>query len=61
MKVTLISKGKGKAEVVIRQDGANGNKVSETRHLKWTGGHWTDRAGNVFLEGDEGWRMGKAQ
>lgn len=48
MKFSIISKGKGKAEIVVHEQRADGEKVSTTRHLKLSGGSWTDSKGNKY-------------
>jgi hypothetical protein len=47
MKIQVISKGKGKAEVVVHTETEYG-LVSETRHVKLSGGVWTDAKGNKY-------------
>lgn len=48
MKIQLISKGKNKALVVVHEQRADGKNVSTTRHLKLSGGVWTDSKGNKY-------------
>jgi len=48
MEVKVISKGKSKAVVVVHSKTAEGKTVSETRHLRYSGGVWTDAKGNKY-------------
>lgn len=48
MQIKIISKGKSKALVVVQEQRADGKNVSTTRHLKLSGGVWTDAKGNKY-------------
>ncbi len=51
---------KGTAMVVIIQPDANNkpHNISETRHLKYSGGRWTDGDNNVFVPDGNGFTTG---
>jgi hypothetical protein len=44
MNFKLVSKGKKKAEVIVKHE----NGQSETRHLEFRHGKWMDRLGNEY-------------
>lgn len=47
IKVISISK-KGKAQIVIHEEGPNGRTLSTTRHLKLHKGQWRDKWGTHY-------------